>query len=152
MSLMTHQEMTHQKHKYTFTVLESHLDTFGHVNNATYLTLFEQARWDLIHGRGFGMDEIKESGLGPTILEANIKYKRELRNRQVITIETWCPEYKGKVGYVHQEMLNEKNEICAELKLTVALFDVKKRKLVNATPEWLKAIGFSEEQIKNYDQ
>lgn len=147
---MTTEKQTTEKHKYTFTVLESHLDTFGHVNNATYLTLFEQARWDLIHNRGFGLEEIKASGLGPTILEANIKYKRELRNRQSITIETWCPEYKGKIGHVHQQMLNEKNEVCAELKLVVALFDVKKRKLVEATPEWLKAIGFSPEQIKSY--
>lgn len=58
---------------YEVVIRESHLDTFGHVNNATYLTLFEEARWDIVRSRGFGLDDIKRTGLGPTLLEVNVK-------------------------------------------------------------------------------
>ena len=34
-------------------ISEAHLDSFGHLNNARYLELFEQARWDLITEGGF---------------------------------------------------------------------------------------------------
>ena len=40
---------------YYLIIRESHLDTFGHLNNATYLQLFEEARWDYITNRGFGV-------------------------------------------------------------------------------------------------
>jgi acyl-CoA thioester hydrolase len=53
-------------------IRESHLDTFGHVNNATYLSLFEQARWDLIEAGGYGLRVIRQTGLGPVVLEAKI--------------------------------------------------------------------------------
>ena len=56
-------------HLYDLVIHERHLDTFGHVNNATYLDLLEEARWDLITRNGFGLDEIKRLQLGPTILE-----------------------------------------------------------------------------------
>ena len=35
-------------YEYEKTILEQHLDTFGHVNNAAYLVLYEEARWDFI--------------------------------------------------------------------------------------------------------
>src|SRR5579864_8644527 len=39
-------------HDKTITIGESQLDSFGHLNNARYLELFEQARWDVITERG----------------------------------------------------------------------------------------------------
>ena len=35
-------------HEYALVIREQHLDTFGHVNNAKYLEILEEARWDLI--------------------------------------------------------------------------------------------------------
>lgn len=133
--------MAHQIFTWQFTVLETHLDTFGHMNNATYLQLFEQARWDFIHSRGYGLKKIIETQVGPTLLEANIKYKRELRLREVITVESQTLEYGGKIGKVFQKMINQKNELCATAEFTVGLFDMKTRRLVSATPDWLHAIG-----------
>lgn len=126
---------------YEFQVLESHLDTFGHINNATYLTLFEQARWEMIESRGFGLARIHEVQIGPTILEINIKYKREIKNREKIIIRTQLKEIKGKLCILSQKMLNKDNKICCEFEMTCGLFDMKKRKLINPTQEWLHAIG-----------
>ena len=42
-------------HDYQLVIREQHLDTFGHVNNAKYLEILEEARWDLITGNGYGL-------------------------------------------------------------------------------------------------
>ena len=36
--------MNNTIYEYDKTILEQHLDTFGHVNNAVYLSLYEEAR------------------------------------------------------------------------------------------------------------
>ena len=139
--MTTHAHHDPLKFVWTFQVMEMHLDTFGHMNHATYLQIFEQARWEFITARGYGLKEIHEAQIGPTILAASIQYKRELLLRETVTVESWCPEYKGKIGKVHQRMLNAKGEEAATIELTVGLFDMKARKLISATPQWLEAIG-----------
>jgi thioesterase-3 len=130
--------------EYEVLIRETHLDTFGHVNNATYLTLFEEARWEIVSKRGFGLDDIKRTGLGPTLLEVNVKWKREIRNRERIRIRTQVTSATGKVQTLHQVMLNDRNEEVCAADYVIALFDVKARKLVPPTPEWKAAIGIPE--------
>jgi thioesterase-3 len=124
-----------------YTIIERHLDTFGHVNNATYLQILEEARWEFITARGFGMEKIRESGLGPTILDCHIKFLKELRLRQSIIIESQTQSYDRKTGILKQIMKNEDGEICAEAIFTIGLFDTNERKLVLPSAEWLYAIG-----------
>lgn len=128
-------------HKYEILIRESHLDTFGHVNNATYLALFEEARWDLITSRGYGLAEIHKVGKGPIILEIKLQFKKELRLRQKITIQSQMLSYKGKVGTIKQWMTNQPGDLCCEMEMVFGLFDLKTRKLVEPTPEWSKALG-----------
>lgn len=126
---------------YSLTVRESHIDTFGHVNNATYLTLYEEARWELITANGWGLREIQRSGQGPVILEVNLKYLKELKLRETITITTQMLDYQGKVGRLKQQMIKSDGTLASEAVFTFALFDLKQRKLIEPTPEWNKAIG-----------
>ena len=80
-------------------IKEQHLDTFGHVNNAVYFTLLEEARWDFISTRGFGVRDIQKSGLGPTILEWNVKFKKEMRLRNKIIIESQLVESRKSITH-----------------------------------------------------
>lgn len=128
-------------HQYEFIVQETDLDTFGHVNHANYLKIFEQARWDWISTRGYGLTRIQETQIGPTILEVTIQYKREIKQREKMRIDSACVEHKGKISFIEQRMFNSRGEECSFIRLTVGLFDMQKRKLITATPEWLKAIG-----------
>jgi acyl-CoA thioester hydrolase len=130
-------------HNYELTVHEAHLDTFGHVNNATYLQLFEEARWQLITSNGYGLDEIKRRQAGPTILEINLRFAREVRNRERVTIKSWTESYTGKVHRFQQKMLNERQELCCEATFVIGLFDLQARKLVLPTPEWLRGVGLA---------
>lgn len=140
-NLNSHVEGKHLKFSWSFQVLESHLDIFGHMNHANYLEMFEQARWEFITKRGYGLNKILQTQIGPTILDASIRYKRELRLREKIKIESICPEYKGKIGKVFQRMIKENGEEAATLEITVGLFDMRTRRLISATDEWLFALG-----------
>lgn len=131
-------------HEYEVLIIERHLDTFGHVNNATYLDLFEAARWDWITGNGFGLERIRELGQGPTVLEVVLRFKREIKNRQRITIRTWMESYEGKVGTVLQEMRDAAGELCCEARFLCGLLDLNARRLLLPTPEWKKAVGLEQ--------
>ena len=126
--------------KYPVTIKETNLDVYGHVNNATYLVFFEDARWDWIHRNGYGLHKIQETGLGPVILEVTMRYMKELRLRDEIVIQSWMTSYKKKIGVMHQQIMRG-DEMCCTADFTFSLFDLKHRKLVLPTEEWLKGIG-----------
>jgi len=125
---------------YPITIKEVYLDTFGHMNHAMYLVLFEEARWELVTRNGYGIAKIQEIGLGPIILEVNIRYLKELQLRSEVIIETQLLSYEKKIAKVQQRMVC-KGDICCVAEFTIGLFCLKERKLVSPTPEWLRAIG-----------
>jgi acyl-CoA thioester hydrolase len=88
------------------------------------------------------------SGIGPTILEINLRFQRELRNRQKITIKSWVDSYSGKVGKFAQQILDEKGEVACDALFTIGLFDVRARKLIKPTPEWLQALGLTSADLE----
>lgn len=125
---------------YPLIIKEIYLDTFGHVNNATYLTLFEEARWEFISNNHYGLKKIQETGLGPTVLEIKLKFFKELRVRDSIVIETKMLSYERKIGILSQQMLRD-NEVCCDAEFVIGLFSLKERKLVLPTEDWLHAVG-----------
>ncbi|MES3036346.1 MAG: thioesterase family protein [Bdellovibrionota bacterium] len=132
--------MTFETHKFPIIIREHLLDTFGHVNNAAYLEIFEEARWEMISSRGFSLKEIMEKGQGPVILEINIKFMKELKLRESLVIETVVTEYSGKVGNIRQ-LIKRGDEVCCEMNCKAAFFDTRARKIILPTEEWMHAIG-----------
>ena len=124
-------------------IKEVHLDVYGHMNNAAYLIVFEEARWDLLTKNGFGLQKISETGLGPTILEVKLKYLKELKARDQVDIQSRLISYQRKIGVLEQTIVRA-NEICAHAEFTFGLFDLNQRKLVLPTSEWLSAMGASQ--------
>ncbi len=130
--------------QYKVMIKETHIDSYGHVNNATYLSLYEEARWELITPRGYGFYKIHEIKKGPVVLDVTLKFLKEIRLRETIAITCEVIDYKGKVGHMLQRMIKEDGSVASEAVFTFGLFDMEARKLINATPEWLKAIGLAE--------
>ena len=131
--------------EYVLEIKESHLDTFGHVNNATYLSLYEEARWDFITERGYGLPVILEQKIGPVLLDAHIKFKKELTNREKITIKSKSLKMShGLIMSMHQSMHKESGELASTLDIKVGLMDTRKRKLISPTKQWLYAIGLEQ--------
>jgi YbgC/YbaW family acyl-CoA thioester hydrolase len=128
--------------EYQIQILENHLDTFGHVNNATYLEIYEEARWDFITENGYGLAHIKSSKIGPVILNINISFKKEILNREKIIIKS---QYKGMVNklvmQISQQMIKENGDIASEILLDIGVMDLQKRKLIPPHAEWLHAVG-----------
>jgi YbgC/YbaW family acyl-CoA thioester hydrolase len=128
-------------HEKQLFISEAHLDSFGHMNNARYLELFEQARWDLITEGGFGLEVIKRTRTGPTVVEIQLKFLRELGPRESITLRTELMSYERKIGRMRQVMLKPDGTVACEAIITFGLFHLDQRRLVEPTPEWLHAVG-----------
>jgi len=130
--------------EYELLIREAHLDSFGHVNNAAYVMLYEEARWDFITKNGFGLDYIQKHQVGPVILDLSVRFKRELKNREKVIIRSQAIEIVSpKIIILEQQMINEQGKIASEAKFTVGFFALKERRLIDAKEEWLKACGIN---------
>lgn len=154
-------------HEYALVVHEAHLDTFGHVNNATYLQLFEQARWDWITRGGYGLDRIQRERRGPVILDCNVQFRREVTNRQSILIRSWIVSWGPKLATIRQELFRVAvrpdeheggetkdcleplvpGELCCSANFTMAFFDLAIRRIVQPSDEWLAAFGLTQADV-----
>ncbi len=132
---------------YELEISGTHLDVFGHVNNSVYFQLYEMARWDFIENNGFGLKTIQNLKQGPVILDMAITFRSELKNKDLIKIESWACGMKNKyVMKLAQKMIKSDGALASTLDLSIGLFDLEKRKLMIPTPQWLRAIGESEGQ------
>ena len=131
---------------YSVKILEKHLDLFGHMNNASYLELYEDARWQMITDNGHGEKEIRETKMGPVILSMNLRFKKEILNRDMITIYT---QFKGmrnsRMMILSQWMVKEDGKIASTVEMDAGLFDMESRKLLVPEPHWLRAMGVIED-------
>jgi acyl-CoA thioester hydrolase len=142
--------MANPIHEYTLKILEQHLDTFGHVNNATYLALYEEARWDLLNKNNSGIEEILKHKIGPVLLDLHLTFKAELKNREEIKIISQA-RTKMKNQYVmvlDQKMLKSSGKTASILELSVGLMNLETRKLIIPTAEWKKALGVVESEVE----
>lgn len=128
---------------YQILIREYHLDSYGHVNNATYLNLFEEARWEYCTQRGYGYQKVHETGQGPVILEVNMKFLKELKLREMITITLELSSQEGKISHLFQKMIKENGETACELKLVTGFFDLEARRLLLPSEEWKAVLGIS---------
>ena len=138
--------MANPIYEYELTILEHHLDTFGHVNNAVYLEMYEEARWDFITKNNLGMKEILESKIGPVLLDLNLTFKSELKNREKIKIVSQArPEMRNKfIMILDQKMIRADGKVASTLSISVGMMDLNERKLISPSLEWLKALGLEE--------
>lgn len=128
-------------HQYDVLIRETHIDSLGHMNNAAYLTLFEEARWEWITAGGYGVAEIRQYKQSPVILEANVKFLREVHLREHIKITSEILSYEGKVGDLKQVMTRADGTVCCEALFKMGFFDLETRRLIAPTPLWKKALG-----------
>jgi YbgC/YbaW family acyl-CoA thioester hydrolase len=126
---------------YEMIIREHHLDSYGHVNNATYVQILEEARWECITQRGYGYKEVQQTKKGPVILDLQVAFRKEVKLREVIKISVQTDAMKGKIGIINQKILKADGSLSVEAKVTYGMFDLAARKLIDATPEWLVAIG-----------
>ena len=127
--------------EYQLVIKEQYLDFLGHVNNAAYLVLFEEARWDFISKNGYGHEQFVANQQGPVVLEVNLKYKKEMKLRDHVTIVSTPIDAKGKIMRMNQKMVGTDGQVYADAIFSFGFMDFIERKLISPPDIWLQAIG-----------
>jgi len=140
-------------HEFPLVIHEGHLDTFGHVNNATYLQLFEQARWDWTTRGGYGLEKIQETQRGPIILDCTVQFRRELTNRRAVVIRSWIDELRPKIAKVRQDIIASgatggEPELYCSATFTMAFFDLAARRIIEPSEAWLGVFGLNTQDLR----
>ncbi|MBO1331308.1 thioesterase family protein [Streptomyces sp. VRA16 Mangrove soil] len=105
-------------------------DSQGHLNQAVYLQYAEHARWALLRHGGIEQRDLIRRGVGPVVLETNIRYLRELRAGDEVDVECVFEWGEGKTFRVRQALTRADGTLSAELTSVGGMLDLTARKLV----------------------
>jgi len=118
--------MTHVK---TIKVRGYHCDFYGHVNNARFLELLEEARWSYLED-SLDLTKWKEQNLGIVVASLTINYRRPA------PVDIILAEMGAKTGVIHQEVFNQgTGKLVADADVTFAVVDTKTGRAVPMTGE-----------------
>lgn len=112
------------------TVRAYELDTQGHLNQAVYLQYAEHARWELLKAAGVPAEKLLASGVGPVVLETNLKFRRELRAGDEVKVTCRFVYGPGKTFTVEQQIIKIDGTVSAEITATAGMLDLKERRLI----------------------
>jgi YbgC/YbaW family acyl-CoA thioester hydrolase len=118
--------------EFKFSVRGYELDSYGHVNNAVYMNYFEQARWEILRQLGL-FEYFSIHGHLLVVTEARIRYSREIRLFDNITIRTLITKESPYLVFNHKMYVSEKNvRVCSAIVKTVL---TNKEKVLQDIPE-----------------
>lgn len=128
--------MESAEYHYETVVKETMVDAMGHLNHASYLTVFEEARWDICTAQNMTIEKMQERGIGLVVIEAHIQYRREVRAGDQLFIKTRFLDVDRKIWRVEQTMENAAGSVCSTVQIKGGMFDLKQRRMLLADSEW----------------
>ncbi|MBL4704852.1 MAG: acyl-CoA thioesterase [Flavobacteriales bacterium] len=115
-----------------------HLDGYQHVNNARYLELLEEARWQ--HYENYPPSYFIEKNWAFIIVNINISYKKSAVFGDVLEIHTQVSKIGNTSMSFHQEIfIKGSGTLSVVADVTFVILDVKTNKVVPMEGE-LKAV------------
>lgn len=125
---------------YHSTIIQTHhCDHYGHMNNASYMQLYEEARWAMLKAKNWDQGRIEIEGYGPIVLEAQIWYRRELKVKEEIRIRVETLDSTRKVFEIHQNMTTNEGMVASEARFKLGLMDLRQRRLIQPPRAWVEA-------------
>ena len=105
------------------TVYPFECDAFGHLNEASFLALFERARWDAL-AKGPGMDLFKRNQVWPAVRKATVEYRAGAFPGDVLSIETILTD-RGTTSFTMQHVAKRLSDgtLIAEATLVFVCID-----------------------------
>ena len=105
------------------TVYPFECDAFGHLNEASFLALFERARWDAL-AKGPGMDLFKRNQVWPAVRKATVEYRAGAFPGDVLSIETVLTD-RGTTSFTMQHVAKRASDgaLIAEATLVFVCID-----------------------------
>ncbi|MGB0166020.1 MAG: acyl-CoA thioesterase [Luteibaculum sp.] len=127
--------------EYTLTEIKIrgyHLDAYRHVNNARYLELMEEARWDYLDSVE-ALRFFDAENLAFVVVNININYKYPATQGDVLVIKTF-PSKKGNTSWVFTQIgtLKGSEKEVFNADVTFVLIDSSTGKPVRVTSEMEK--------------
>lgn len=118
------------------------LDPNRHLRHSVYLDYAAQARVALFSDYGLPVDEIAKTGLGPILFREEIKYLREVKGMEEVTVcceLRWMYEDGSRWCFSHRMFKNDAVPV-AELTVDGAWLDLNTRKLGTPSNELREVI------------
>jgi len=110
-----------KKYMVPLKVRNYHCDSYGHVNNAQYLILLEEARTQFMDDLGCPLENYLEQGLYITVTEIHIKYRKPAVTGDRLEVLIWIPVMKrAQVKFQQEIRLAGSGELIATAAVTCA--------------------------------
>lgn len=110
------------KYSYKTEVRGYELDSYGHVNNAVYVSYTEQARWEILKNAGL-LKSFLDRNLLLVVTETNIRYMRELKLFDKIEITTNIKFEAPYLVFIHDILNLTGNLKAAKAEVKTLLID-----------------------------
>jgi acyl-CoA thioester hydrolase len=126
------------------------LDTYGHVNNAVYLTYFEEGRKLWFQDRIGKKWDWTEHGI--LLAKHEVEYKVPLLLSDEAFIELWISHIGTKSFEVSYGVYKESGDgkiLCTTGKSVAVCFDYKAQKTISVPEEWRKVFEEDLEKAAN---
>lgn len=109
------------------------LDTQHHLNSAVYHQWAEHSRWSHLATLGITPGRLLTAGVGPVFLEQTIRFRRELRLGDAVTVDCAFEGLRpGRRTFtVRQQFRLRDGMVAAELESVCGLLDLGDRSLVD---------------------
>jgi acyl-CoA thioester hydrolase len=114
---------------YRSTVVEEQLDAMGHMNIRYYVGNFDSAAWIMFESFGMSVDYYKQNDVGMFALEQHLRYVREARLGEEISIRFRLVGLNAKRSYFMMFMVNEtRQELAATFESLGSFADLRLRR------------------------
>ncbi len=110
------------------------IDSMGHVNNAVYLSYFEQAR--MAWFKELVGEEWNWIDAGILVARHEIDYKTPVSLKDNVVINTWCESLGTKSLVMAYEVVNDAGQTCTLGKTVIVCFDYSAKKTCAIPEEW----------------
>jgi len=87
-------------------------DVYGHLNNANYLHLYEEARSEALEDMGMSIGKLSEEGIHIYLTEINLTFKNGLPVGENVVIDTRMIKANRATSIWKQEIFNSAGELC----------------------------------------
>jgi len=125
------------KHMIPLRVRNYHIDSYGHINNAQYLILLEEARTQFMENAGSPLESYLDRGIFIVVTEIHIKFRKSAVRGDQLEVFIWFPIMKkAQVRFQQEIRLAHSEEVIATA--TVICGFLKNDRVIPVPEEFLQ--------------
>jgi len=118
------------------------LDPQGHLNNAKFVTFFEQARIQYIRHLGLYKEGQSFMEIGVILADVHVAYRKPVEWGMPVKVGVRITKIGNKSMTVEQNVIHaESGEVFAEGEVVMVAFDYYQNKSISVPQEWRDAVN-----------